>query len=139
MGTLSETAERILSELEEAGEEDVVTMINTITTRKGTSDEVNNLTSALHELIKADLIRMSLERGDDLRLTELSVEESIRSAAKISDLLSFDPESNYWKDTRRTGPPYKSSYPYIINTKKGEDLGFKILDRRGYQWWRDKI
>jgi len=138
MLTLSELELRILSELEEAGAEDVVTMLITVMEPVGDVTEVHDLQRALTTLVQADLVRMSMDRNSSGKLRSLSEEESLEVIADLRSGLRFDRDKKYWKDTRQSGPPFGSPFPYIIATPPGKDRAFNILDERGYQWWRRK-
>ena len=52
---------RILAELEEAGEEDVPTLMNTVLKPAGDNSEVEMMRRALENLVRADLVRMSVD------------------------------------------------------------------------------
>jgi hypothetical protein len=138
MSTLSELEMRILSELEEAGEEDVVTMINTVMECTGDVSEVRELQSALENLVRADFVRMSIDQDSSKRLRALTKEESLMVIAELQSHLRFKSSDGHWTDERHTGPPYDWPYPYIVNTDSGREKGFEILDERGYQWWWQK-
>jgi hypothetical protein len=138
MSGLSELEMRILSELEEAGEENVAAMINTITPRVGDSAELMDMQRALENLVRDNFIRMSMDRDSTGRLRDLSVDESLDVIADLTSGLRFDSEKMYWTDTRHSGPPYGDPFPYIVNTPAGKAKGFAVLDERGYQWWRSK-
>ena len=74
MSELSELEMRVLSELEEAGEEDVVTMMMTVMPPTGQASEVDDMQRALESLVRADLVRMSMDRDTTGRLKALSKE-----------------------------------------------------------------
>jgi len=138
MSALSELEIRILSELEEAGEENVAAMLNTIIDPVGDAAELTSLQGALEKLVGADLVRMSMTRDSAGRLRELSAEGSLDAITDLSSGLRFSREKKHWTDTRHSGPPYGDPFPYIVNTERGKEKGFEILDSRGYQWWRPK-
>jgi len=129
---------RIVSELEEAGEEDVVTMMNTVVQPAGDPGELAEVQQALENLVHADLIRMSMDRDSSGRLKDFPKNESLDVIADLESGLSFNRERMLWTDTRHPGPPYADPFPYIVNTETGRKKGFEILDERGYQWWRRK-
>ena len=138
MPSLSELEMRILSELEEAGEEDVVTMMITVTEPTGDVSEVHDMQQALRRLVDADLVRMSMDREASGQLRDLPKDESLDVIADLQSGLRFDSDRKYWKDTRHTGPPYGFPFPYIVATEVGKEKALEILDSRGYQWWRPK-
>jgi hypothetical protein len=135
---LSELEFRILSELEEAGAEDVVTMMVTVMQPTGDVGEVHDMQRALENLVQVDFVRMSMDRDASKRLRRLSKAESLDVIADLQSGLRFDGDQRSWKDTRHTGPPYGSPFPYIVATEIGKEKAFEILDERGYQWWRAK-
>lgn len=138
MSGLSELEMRILSELEEAGEENIAAMLNTIIQPIGDASEVASLQQALENLVRADFIRMSTDRDSAGRLRDLSAAGSQGIIANLTSGLHFDSEKMFWANTRHSGPPFGDPFPYIVNTKSGKKKGFEILDERGYQWWRPK-
>ena len=138
MSRLSELEMRILSELEEAGEENVAAMINTVMQPVGDAAELTEMQRALENLVRADLVRMSMDRDSTGRLRDLSAHESLNVIADLTSGLRFSSERVYWTDTRHSGPPYGDPFPYVVNTEAGKKKGFEILDERGYQWWRAK-
>ena len=135
---LSEIALRILSELEEAGEENIPAMLNTIIDGQGASNEVPDYQHALRELVTVDLVRMTIERDASRRLAAASKAVSFEEIDRISTYLRFDHEAKLWRDSRRSGPPFPSLFPQIVCTEAGRRKAFEILDERGYQWWRKK-
>ena len=138
MEQLTELEQRILSELEEAGEESVLTLALTVLDGAGTHDELEALKVALTNLTTAQLVRMSASRGLDRRLTELSSTASISAIETINSFLRFDLQKSRWSDIRRSGPPFSDEFPYVVATDSGKNEGFQILDKRGYQWWRPR-
>jgi hypothetical protein len=135
---LSELAMRILSELEEAGEENVTAMLNTVVDGTGTEEQISSYQQALRELVQADLARMSIERDVSRRLVRASSLTSEEQIEGIASFLVFDHQAQRWRDRRRTGPPFIDPFPHIVCTSSGKQKGFEILDKRGYQWWRTK-
>jgi hypothetical protein len=129
---------RVLSELEESGQEDVVTMINTVMPPTGEKSELVGLQRALKNLVQADYVTMSMDLDSSRKFRSLSGPESLDVIADLESGLRFDNETKLWTDTRHEGPPYRLAFPYILNTVAGKEKGFQILDERGYQWWRPK-
>ena len=138
MSGLSELEMRVLSELEEAGEENVAAMLNTITRPVGDATELADLQRALENLLRGNFVRMSMDRDSTGRLRDLSADESLDVIADLTSGLRFNSEKMYWTDTRHNGPPYGDQFPYVVNTPAGKAKGFAILEKRGYQWWRPK-
>jgi hypothetical protein len=124
--------------LEEAGEEEVVTMINTVTSPNGDASELVGLRAALKSLVHAGYITLSMDLDASRKFRSLSQAESLDVISDLQSGLRFDSERALWTDTRHKGPPYGLAFPYILNTGAGKEKGFEILDDRGYQWWRPK-
>jgi hypothetical protein len=134
-----EVAERILAELEEAGEENVPTMLNTILPGTGDPSEVELLVGALESLVEADLVRMSTSYDAKGRLVDLSKEESLAQIAALSSNLSFGDADRLWDDSRyESGTPRDPPYPYIVITDAGMKAAREILMKRGHDWYQEK-
>jgi hypothetical protein len=136
--TLTEIDQRILAELEEAGEESVLTLAVTVLDGKGTPDELDNFKRSLTSLARQGLVRLSVGLGRDGRLEPMSIEASISEIDGISSFLMFDANRGLWQDKRRLGPPFGPNYPYVVYANTGRDVAVNILNSRGYQWWRRK-
>lgn len=136
MSTVSELEMRILSELEEAGEEDVLALLVTAMEPIGDANEIEQLCGALNNLVGADLVRMSVDRDATRRLRALTQDESLAVIAELPANLRYNREGRHWIDMRHTGPPYGSPFPYVVGTDSGIVRALEILHERGYQWWR---
>lgn len=66
----------------------------------------------------------------------LSKESSLALISEIKAHHRFNSEEGIWKDTRAKGPLAHLAYPEMMHTESGKDVGFEILNERGYQWWR---
>jgi hypothetical protein len=149
MSDLQELERRILSELEWAGEENLPTIMNTVTQRTGDINEVVLVQAALDSLVRADLVRVAFERDrsttDDrvpdefaemaldhyssIRLRPFSKGDSLVVIADLRSHLKFRESDKHW-----TG--IKKPWPEIITTDAGKTKGREILEVYGYQWWR---
>jgi hypothetical protein len=138
MSTLSELEMRILSELEEAGEEDVLTLIATVMKPAGAASEVAQVCEALGRLVRAGFVRMSVERDSALQLVTLDEDQSLTVISGLPANLHFEAEGGFWINIRRTGGPYQDTFPYVVGTDIGITRALEILKERGYQWWRQK-
>jgi hypothetical protein len=125
---LSEIELRILSELEEAGEENVCSMANTIFPPTGSSSEIDQLQAALGSLVARGLVRMG-ERVRSVGVRPLSKEDSQAVVEGIRTGFIFDSAKEQWWWTHL-------AWPEIVDTEAGKLEARKILDQRGYQWWR---
>ena len=126
----SEIEMRILSELEEAGEENVCAMANTIFPPTGESSEIEQLQAALVSLVSADLVRMG-ERVRNVGVRPLSKDESLAIVGAMPAGMIFDDKEGLWWWTQ-------SVWPEITDTEAGKSKAREILSERGYQWWRPK-
>lgn len=135
---LTELESRILSELDEAGEEDALAILNTVINPKGSLDEIANYQQALRLLLDKKLIELDLESMPTGPISLSSSEVSAEIDA-LSKNFAFVSEGKHWTDIREKGPPYfQTPLPRLVITDMGDALAFKILDARGYQWWRNK-
>ena len=125
----AELRERILSELEEAGEENIPTLANTVFDATGIEVERSQLKAALLSLVESGLVRVAVERDNQERLIEISKEESLGILKDIERSLVFSNDRNCW-----TGGP--RPWPEIVLTDQGAVAARGVLDARGYQWWR---
>ncbi|MEZ5851838.1 MAG: hypothetical protein R3D68_14430 [Hyphomicrobiaceae bacterium] len=136
MSTLTELEQRILAELEEAGEESVQTLAVTLLDGTGSRDELMEFTSALISLVQNGFVLLSISRDEARRLEDLPMEASLKEISRIDSYLDFDQSLGRWMDRRHTTPPYGPAYPYVVYTERGEETARGILKRRGYRWWR---
>ncbi len=137
MEGLTELEMRILSELEEAGEEGLQTMAVTVMPGMQSSDPFSQFQSALRRLAERDLLRMSTARDAHGRLVELPIADSLAEVDRISEVLTFDPSSGVWADRRSSKGGTREHYPMIVDTPAGAKLAERILEAKGYQWWRE--
>lgn len=126
---VSELEMRILSELEEAGRENIPTIINTVMEVSGEDTERSEIQEALLNLVGADLIRVTLDTRMGEHVEGLSKEGSLTVIKSIGDHLQFKSTEGHWTGGVRP-------WPEIASTEAGREKAFEILDERGYQWWR---
>jgi hypothetical protein len=120
---------RILAELEEAGEEILVALLNTMNDEKqGRPEEVAPFREAMEQLIDKGLVLMAPEREPGKRLVEVDAEQSHAMLSEILGLLTFRADQLHW-----TVDPFV--YTYAVLTDAGRIASEKVLDERGYQWW----
>lgn len=132
MSELSELAQRIVSELEEAGFENVPSTMNTVLNLTGTTDDIDEFRGALGEIIQlglADIGYVDVHMGKLRAVPRDEMEEVIGSLGKM---MSFDAAERYWIWDR------SQRVAEIIATKAGVAKSHEILEERGYQWWREK-
>lgn len=134
MTNLGEFGQRVISELEELRVENVIAMLNTILTPMGKESEVEQLQSALRELMQLGLVEMGTEQFHPHDEGVLQNEEGLALIDGLKDVFRYDLEEKLW--TLRNGDMLKERYPIILATAEGVEEGFRILSERGYQWWR---
>ncbi|ADJ22921.1 hypothetical protein Hden_1107 [Hyphomicrobium denitrificans ATCC 51888] len=128
---MREFEKRILSELEEAGQENFPTLLNTIVTPTGNASERNEFQTALTNLLQNGFIKIGLERDANRRLKNMSDEDSFALLTRITEHLVFKTQSGHWTGGARP-------WPEVVYTEMGKVEGRKILQEFGYQWWRQK-
>jgi hypothetical protein len=133
---LTEMEQRVLAELEEVWEQNVLSMLNTIIEPTGDAEEVALLQQALKGLVERDYVVMGFEGFVPRNPEKLGKEASLELVSKIGEWFKVDPATSYW--TLSKGDFRKERYPVIFSTAEARDIAFQILDDRGYQWWRPK-
>lgn len=126
-----EVERRILSELQEAGEENIASMINTIIDPIGSANETGSLQTALESLVRAGLVLIALGGDPTKKLVPLSPDESLAFTAKIATFLQFRASDNHWTWSQNVKP-------HIVVTPLGRTRADQLMQQRGYQWWRPK-
>lgn len=123
-----ELQERLLAELEEAGEENIPTLANTVFADEcANSDEKRiQMKNALASLINADLVRVAFDDGSGRALIELSKERSYETIMQFHMVLRSD--DGTWTGGLRP-------WPEIVTTEIGKMQAQGILKARGYRWW----
>ena len=131
MPKLSETAQRILANLEEAHAENISSTMNTIFRfpLKGDSVELLDTKAALVELINERLVRLAVTNPKTRRYDERSVEDSSRIAADLENRVAFSTQERIWKWDR------SFEIEEIVTTDAGLAEARRLLDERGYEWW----
>jgi len=124
----SELQDRLLSELGEAGEENIPTLANTVFAGAENFDEQRaGMRDALGSLMHAGLVRVALE--GQAGLDELSKARSRNIIEQLEVHLVVRPDVLAW-----TGGP--RPWPEIVTTANGKVRAHAVLESRGYQWWR---
>lgn len=136
MMEFSEFEMRILSELEEAGEEDAVAMLNTIVEIKGDQLEIAEFQQALRQLLGRHFVEIDMEFvSSGSRI--LPNEDAAREVESLREYYKFSEEDGHWVDVRESGPPYfHTPLPRLILTDAGKSKCVEILEARGGKWWR---
>ncbi len=135
---ISELDMRILAELEEAGECDALSMLNTIIKPDGGSEELRNYQLAIANILEKDLIEIHME-SIPTGSVPLTKSAALLEVASLSKSYAFSRSENQWTDVREKGPPYfQTPLPRLILTDIGNAKSIELLEVRGYQWWRKK-
>lgn len=135
MEEFSELQQRVLSELEEAWQLELDCMLNTIIEPVGDPRELHDYRRALIGLIQSDDVRMGLETSVLNKPGELSKSASLEMVRRLDEWLAFDAGINHW--FADAGDRTKNPFPVVYLTEAGDAKAFRILDERGYQWWRE--
>lgn len=130
---------RILATLEEAGEENITGLMNTVTLPWPSKEIKATFLEALRALIRKDFVRLSVSRTTQLRLAELSIDGSLQETDLQDNKLAFDEKRALWTDPSRKGPPFPEPFPYVITTELGKVRSRDVLVSRGYQWWAPHV
>jgi hypothetical protein len=124
-----ELQQRIVSELEEAGEQELITLLNTVADfRQGRPEEVSLYRDALHGLIEEGLVLMAPERVPGNATVEADACRSRQMVIDRFDGLQFVQDELYWVRT-----PF--IYSYVVATESGMARAREVLGERGYEWW----
>jgi hypothetical protein len=127
MPVLTHLQRRILSVLEEAGEECFTALTNTVAKPNGQTNEIQAMTNALCGLISKGLIVVSKDRDNSsLCWIPISDEESFTIFKQINGFGEWANSSRIWK--------LKSDLPnlIILLTSSGKELAIKILSEDGW-------
>ena len=135
---LNETEMRLLATLEEAGGETVEIALNAIAEGTGAPSELREFLNALTSLTTVDLVRLSAGRDSQLRMVDLSIDDSLKIIEGIEPRYRYNSAFRCWSDTTRTGPPFREHFPYVVLTDAGLVKSQELLRARGWEWWRSK-
>lgn len=133
-----EFRERILATLEEAGEENIPTLMNTLAGSPDATWNVRVVQGILSDLLHDGLVTLAAQAAYGQRLTDLQLDAAKDEIVHIADWLHYDSARGYWLDGRITGRPYSDSYPNVRLTAAGRRESVRILSERGYEWWRSR-
>lgn len=131
-----EARQRTLGELEEAWSENIFTLLNTIYEPSGEHWELPVFRKALVNLIEHELVMIDLNTSEPRTRKELSRAESLALAGDLEAWCRFDLEGGFW--TQKAGDWRTSPIPEVVLTSTGRIEAEKLLDKRGYQWWRPR-
>lgn len=126
---LAELSQRILAELEEAGFENLTSIMNTVTVVSGDPKEPAENRTAFDELITNGFAQIAYENNALSKLESVSQQASLSATAEFEMKIKFDVAEGIWKWDR--------NFPraYLRLTDAGRAKSRRILNERGYQWW----
>lgn len=128
---------RVLACLQEAGEETIFTLINTLFSDKGDIREILRCTSALTSLAMSDFLYLSTERHHE---TFFPIVNSLNRTLSLIE--EFTASSYSWVNSDSIWMPNSRSREYaVVLTQKGVKASDSILRKYGYDIlsdeWRD--
>jgi hypothetical protein len=98
MNSLTSLQRKILALLEEAGEEDLSTLISSVRGRLGHSGEIEEMISALVDLVHLRLVQIATRRDvNTLRWAPISAEESVVLLDASRDKLQWSATERLWR------------------------------------------
>lgn len=120
---------RILAELEEAGEDYLIALLNAMNDEKqGRPEEVEQFREAIAQLIDKGLVLLAPENEPGQRLVEVDAAQSRMMLSEVLDSLFFAADDLHW--TADLG-----ARSYVVLTPAGRSASEKVLGERGYRWW----
>ena len=131
---LTELEQRILAVLEEAGENNSYSVLNTIIDGSGDEGELVQYVAALTSLISSGALVLGWYYYEPLSREWLSREKSLEIASGLSDLFVFDKGTQLW--SQKGGWIGAKSRPVMLASRAARKIGGDLLDERGYMWWR---
>ena len=98
MDSLTELQRRILAVLEEAGEDDVSALTNSVTKRRGSADEIDAMSMALVGLINCNLIDIARSKDNvSLHWIPLPKEASLALLTDLKPFFQWSVQDQLWK------------------------------------------
>lgn len=126
MDGLTELQFRILAELEEAGEDDLSALTNTVTVTSGAIEELGEMSSALIGLLESDLLRLSRSRDThSLRRVPLSTSESLAQLTSLESFFRWSVPDKLWRWRENV------SRVELLLTTSGMTAARQLLSERG--------
>jgi hypothetical protein len=118
----------VLAILEEAGEEDIAALTNTLHRQRcGSSHEVEAMVPALSGLINDDLIRFASSRDPvSFQLIDWSKNDSLVLARALKSSLDWSPDEQIWKWNSEL------SRAEVVMTKAGGAAARQVLSEDGW-------
>jgi hypothetical protein len=89
---------RVLALLEEAGEEDIATLVNTVINSRGLVSEIQVIRSALNSLLMRGLIEIARSRDETTRQwIAVSREQAVELLQQLTTNLNWSDDEQIWK------------------------------------------
>jgi hypothetical protein len=118
---------RILTLLEEAGDEHVSALTNTVAKPTGCREEIEQMRSALFQLAVDGLITLATSYDQrTLRLKQLELSDTLKEIEGLPGLLRWNAEACHWE------LPEESGDVDVVLTAKGRKLAMDILSEEGF-------
>ena len=136
MDDASELADRIVSELDDRGSDNLHSLLNTVIEPTGSVDEVNRLKEALAKILKRELGHLALERMHPRSSSTLADADAVGMLSTLQQWFRFDVSTQCW--TLGNGDPLKDSYPVLVLEENGFSHARDVLEIRGYRWWMQR-
>jgi len=126
---LNELERRILAILNEAGEECVVTLLNSVLRCSGQDSELVRFVTALRQLFESGLIEFADRRDDLTREWEVHAhgQETTVKLNILSTHLTWDGEARLWKWDG------ESPRLAVLLTENGAKVSHEILEKFGWE------
>lgn len=132
MGPLTTLERRLLSLLEEAGEEHLSALMNSVAKPSGEQRDISAMAAALVNLLKIGLIEVSQDRdSQSRRLLPLPLEDSMSILLSVPSILIWNQDMALW--AFRDGVPMID----ILTTTAGIEWSRRILAEDG--WPAEKL
>lgn len=134
--TNAEISQRILALLEEFGEENIFSTVNSIIDPKGSTEEVEMFTRALWDLVGNGHVTIAYATFAPRVVTDLEKSDAIDLLSGLPRWFRFDAIDRHW--TLAKGDLRRERIPEICLTDAGRAKAVEILNERGVEWWRAK-
>jgi hypothetical protein len=133
----TELGDRVLATLEEAHIDNVFAILNTVIDPHGGIDEVEAFVIATRNLFDRGLIEMGYRHVmPHWREEVFAADRTAQLIAELQAWFAFDRGTGYWTTSR--GEIRNTSIPFILLTSAGLTESGRLLDERGYEWWRPR-
>ncbi|MEQ1650329.1 MAG: hypothetical protein ABL898_17250 [Hyphomicrobiaceae bacterium] len=124
-----EIAERVLSELDEAGEENAASLANTSLDQTGLADERAIYELAINDLLSAAFIDLATKSKQQNHWTIIPPVKTLPPSLSLTSLLTYDPRRQCWTWATETKI-------LLVLTDTGRRKSEQLLTERGHRWWR---